>query len=42
VVVIQDCCADLDPELHACLVEKVFPRQGSVVTAAEYLEALAA
>jgi len=42
VVVIQDCCADLDPEVHACLVEKVFPRQGSVVTTAEYLEALAA
>ncbi len=42
VVVIQDCCADLDPELHACLVEKVFPRQGSVLSAAEYLEALAA
>jgi nicotinamidase-related amidase len=41
-VVIRDCCADLDPELHACLVEKVFPRQGSVLTAAEYLEALAA
>lgn len=42
VVVIQDCCADLDTELHACLVEKVFPRQGSVLSAAEYLEALAA
>ncbi|MBZ5676275.1 MAG: cysteine hydrolase [Acidobacteriia bacterium] len=42
VVVIRDCCADLDPEVHACLVEKVFPRQGSVITAAEYLEALAA
>lgn len=42
VVVIKDCCADLDPELHACLVDKVFPRQGSVLTAAEYLEAIAA
>jgi nicotinamidase-related amidase len=42
VVVIQDCCADLDPELHACLVEKVFPRQSSVLSSAEYLEALAA
>ena len=41
-VVIRDCCADLDPEVHACLVEKVFPRQGSVITAAEYLEALPA
>jgi nicotinamidase-related amidase len=42
VVVIQDCCSDLDPALHACLVEKVFPRQGSVLSAAEYLEALTA
>jgi nicotinamidase-related amidase len=42
VVVIQDCCADLDPELHTCLVDKVFPRQGSVISAGEYLEAFAA
>ena len=42
VFVIRDCCADLDPEVHACLLEKVFPRQGSVITAAEYLEAVAA
>ena len=42
VVVIRDCCADLDLEVHTCLVEKVFPRQGSVVTALEYLEALPA
>jgi nicotinamidase-related amidase len=42
VVVIQDCCADLEPELHTCLVGKVFPRQGPVISAGEYLEAFAA
>ena len=36
-VVIKDCCADLDPEVHACLVDRVFPRQAAVVTAAEFL-----
>lgn len=35
VIVVKDCCADLDAEVHACLVEKVFPRQASVVTADE-------
>jgi|ERR1700693_337585 len=38
VVVIKDCCADLDAEVHACLVEKVFPRQATVVSASEFLE----
>jgi nicotinamidase-related amidase len=42
VVVIPDCCEDIEPELHACLVDKLFPRRGSVLSAAEYLEALAA
>jgi len=39
-VVIRDCCADLDPEVHACLVDKVFPRQASVVLASEFLDGL--
>jgi nicotinamidase-related amidase len=39
-VVIKDCCADRETEVHACLVDKVFPRQASVVTASEFLEAL--
>ena len=33
--VVKDCCADQDPELHACLIEKVFPRRASVMTAQE-------
>jgi len=39
-VVIKDCCADLDPEVHACLVDKIFPRQGAVVSGGEFLDAL--
>ena len=39
-IVIKDCCADLDSEVHACLVNKVFPRQASVVSASEFLAAL--
>lgn len=32
-VVVEDCCADRDPEVHRLLVEKVFPRQATVTTA---------
>ena len=39
-VVISDCCADPDPEVHRVLTEKVFPRQAAVVTAQEFLAAL--
>ncbi|HEY1160523.1 MAG TPA: isochorismatase family cysteine hydrolase [Terracidiphilus sp.] len=39
-IVIQDCCADLDPEVHACLMEKIFPRRATVLTAEEFLDAL--
>ncbi|HUB09819.1 MAG TPA: isochorismatase family cysteine hydrolase [Myxococcales bacterium] len=41
-VVVSDCCADAAADVHACLVEKVFPRQATVVTAAEALQALGA
>jgi nicotinamidase-related amidase len=40
--VIKDCCADLDQELHACLVHKLLVRQAGVVTADEFVEALGA
>ncbi len=29
--VLADACADLDPEVHRVLMEKVFPRQATVV-----------
>ncbi|MGH3502166.1 MAG: cysteine hydrolase family protein [Nocardioidaceae bacterium] len=34
VVVLADACADHDPEVHAVLTEKVFPRQARVLTVA--------
>jgi nicotinamidase-related amidase len=40
VIVIADCCADQDAEVHSTLLEKFFPRRGIVVTAAELLESL--
>ena len=41
-VVVEDGCADRDPEAHKLLMEKVFPRQGTVVSSKEMVEALAA
>jgi nicotinamidase-related amidase len=41
-IVIKDCCADMDTEVHACLVDKVFPRQATVVSAAEFFDAIKA
>lgn len=32
-VVVEDCCADRDAEVHRVLMEKVFPRQTTVVKA---------
>jgi nicotinamidase-related amidase len=39
-IVIKDCCADLDAEMHACVIEKILPRQAAVITASEFLEGL--
>lgn len=39
-VVIKDCCADLDPDVQTCLIDKIFPRCATVVSAAEFAEAL--
>jgi nicotinamidase-related amidase len=40
VIVVKDCCADLDPQVHACLVEKVFPRLATVLSADELIDAM--
>ncbi len=37
--VLRDGCADRDPEVHRVLMEKVFPRQASVVSVAEWSDA---
>jgi nicotinamidase-related amidase len=34
-VVVEDCCADRDAEVHRVLMEKVFPRQATVVKTEE-------
>jgi nicotinamidase-related amidase len=39
-LVLKDCCSDRDAEVHRVLVDKVFPRQATVITAAEFLQAL--
>jgi nicotinamidase-related amidase len=39
-VVVSDCCADPDPEVHRVLTEKVFVRAATVTTAAEVIAAL--
>ncbi len=39
-VVIADCCADQDAELHVALLERVFPKRAAVVTAAEFVDTL--
>lgn len=39
-VVIGDCCADLDAELHRVLVERLFPMCGDATTASEFVNIL--
>ena len=39
-VVVADCCADGDDEVHRVLTQKVFPRQARVVSASEIIEDL--
>ena len=39
-IVLSDGCTDWDEEVHSLLMEKVFPRQATVVTAQELLNAL--
>jgi len=39
-IVVKDCCADADPEVHRSLTERIFPRLASVVTAGELIDAM--
>ena len=39
-VVLEDGCFDSDPEVHRVLLEKVFPRQATVTTIADFVDAL--
>ncbi|HUJ32877.1 MAG TPA: isochorismatase family cysteine hydrolase [Candidatus Acidoferrum sp.] len=38
-IVIRDCCADQDAEVHACLVDKLFAQRATVASASEFLAA---
>ncbi|MGB6156899.1 MAG: isochorismatase family cysteine hydrolase [Acidobacteriaceae bacterium] len=40
VIVVKDCCADQEADVHSVLLEKFFPRRSTVVTAEELLENL--
>ena len=39
-IVVADACSDADPEVHRVLTEKVYPRQGTVMSADEFLGAI--
>jgi nicotinamidase-related amidase len=39
--VLSDGCADMDPEVHAVLINKVFPRQADVLTVTQWTAGLA-
>jgi len=39
-IVLSDCCADQEEDVHRVLMEKVFPRQASVITSSEFLQIL--
>jgi len=38
VVVIEDCCADLDTELHSALLKRLFPKRAEVLNAADFVK----
>jgi nicotinamidase-related amidase len=40
IIVLRDCCGDLDAEVHACLMNKVFPRQATVLPSVDFTSAL--
>jgi len=37
--VIKDCCADLDPALHDCLITRFFPSRAAVLSSQEFVTA---
>ena len=40
IIIVEDCCADTDPDVHNFLMEKIFPRQADIVTSADLIKAL--
>ena len=39
-IVVEDGCADRDPQVHDLLMEKIFPRQATVAVAQDVVRAL--
>ena len=39
IIVASDCCSDRDAEVHRVLLDKIFPRQSTVVTSGELISA---
>ena len=39
-VVVEDCCADQDADVHDFLTQRLFPRQAEVVTSGDVIQAL--
>ena len=39
-VVVEDCCADQQPDVHDFLIQRIFPRQADVVVSGEVVAAL--
>ena len=42
ITVLSDGCLDADPEVHLVLLEKIFPRQATVISIADWVDGLAA
>ncbi len=40
--IVEDCCADQDPEVHDFLTQRIFPRQADLVQSADVIQALSA
>jgi nicotinamidase-related amidase len=40
VLIVKDCCADLDQSVHSCLIEKLLPRYAAVISSEEFLRML--
>jgi len=41
-IVVEDCCADQDPDVHDFLTQRLFPRQAEVVTSDDVIQGLRA
>jgi nicotinamidase-related amidase len=39
-LIVKDCCADLDPNVHSCVIEKILPRCATVLSSEEVLNLL--